>query len=248
MLYLVEDFFSIQGEGLKIGTPSIFFRFGGCNLTCSGFGCTHLGVAGCDTVYAVDKKHFVSNWQVVTADELITKVISYQENLTYKPDIVITGGEPLMYANNIDFITFLNYLNQNNHTITIETNGTFVPSFKTNAVYQKIIYALSIKLKNSGEKREKRLNTEAIKTISTFSPNSFFKFVVDQESIKQNVLNEINEIITIAPHLKVYCMPLSNSKKTIEKQQLSVIQFCLKNGFIYSDRLHIRIWDQQKGF
>jgi len=108
MLYLVEDFFSIQGEGLKIGTPSIFFRFGGCNLTCSGFGCTHLGVAGCDTVYAVDKKHFASNWQVVASDELITKVISYQKNLTYKPDIVITGGEPLIHGSTYRLLDEIN--------------------------------------------------------------------------------------------------------------------------------------------
>ena len=28
---------TIQGEGKKIGTPSIFIRFGKCNMSCQGF-------------------------------------------------------------------------------------------------------------------------------------------------------------------------------------------------------------------
>jgi 7-carboxy-7-deazaguanine synthase len=33
-----ELFYSLQGEGLYLGTPSIFLRTFGCNFTCSGFG------------------------------------------------------------------------------------------------------------------------------------------------------------------------------------------------------------------
>ena len=33
-----EIFYSIQGEGKWTGTPSVFFRTFGCNLTCAGFG------------------------------------------------------------------------------------------------------------------------------------------------------------------------------------------------------------------
>ena len=70
MIYLVEHFYSIQGEGKYLGTPSLFFRFGGCNMKCEGFGCTEtspkgVDVLGCDTVYAVDKKHFGSTWQEI---------------------------------------------------------------------------------------------------------------------------------------------------------------------------------------
>ena len=32
---VVEIFYSIQGEGHFSGHPSIFIRFGGCNLACS---------------------------------------------------------------------------------------------------------------------------------------------------------------------------------------------------------------------
>lgn len=37
-LKVAEIFYSLQGEGLFLGTPSIFLRLFGCNFTCSGFG------------------------------------------------------------------------------------------------------------------------------------------------------------------------------------------------------------------
>jgi 7-carboxy-7-deazaguanine synthase len=37
-LKVAEIFYSLQGEGLYLGTPSIFMRLFGCNFTCAGFG------------------------------------------------------------------------------------------------------------------------------------------------------------------------------------------------------------------
>ncbi len=40
-----EIFYSLQGEGLLVGTPSVFIRTSGCNLRCTY----------CDTIYAYEK-------------------------------------------------------------------------------------------------------------------------------------------------------------------------------------------------
>ena len=108
MIYLVEHFYSIKGEGRYTGTPSLFFRFGGCNMKCEGFGCQETAddgtkVLGCDTVYAVNREHFLQNWiPIKSAPELLNVLNLYE--LPNSVDIVLTGGEPLIYANEPIFI------------------------------------------------------------------------------------------------------------------------------------------------
>ncbi|MDP2077788.1 MAG: 7-carboxy-7-deazaguanine synthase QueE, partial [Sulfuricurvum sp.] len=76
---------------------------------------------------------------------------------------------------------------------------------------------------------------------------SFFKFTVDEPSLVSHIESEIDEIIAKYPNTSVYCMPLGGDKSHIEANCEAVIEFCKRRGFIYSDRLHIRIWDQNHG-
>ena len=139
MIYLVEHFYSIQGEGKYVGTPSVFFRFGGCNMKCEGFGCVEKApngdeVLGCDTVYAVNKEHFSQNWAGVNSAQELLNVLELYE-LPEAVDIVLTGGEPLIYANDPIFVEFLETLVKNGHAITFETNGSLNIDFDKHSVY-----------------------------------------------------------------------------------------------------------------
>ncbi len=251
MLYLVEHFFSIQGEGKYTGVPSLFFRFGGCNLRCEGFGCQERApngvvVTGCDTVYAVDKQNFGSSWQSIThTDELIAIMKSY--TLPKHVDIVLTGGEPLIYADNPIMADFLEYLVAQNHRVTFETNGVLAVNFTKFPVYRKCIYALSVKLSNSGEPYDRRVKPDVFIDIATHAKESFFKFTIDKAHIGSELEQEVADIVAYLPDEPVYCMPLGGSKQEIESNTEAVIEFCKHKGYRYSDRLHIRIWDQNKG-
>ncbi len=250
MIWLVEHFYSIQGEGRYIGKPSLFFRFGGCNMRCEGFGCieqTPRGdvVKGCDTVYAVERS-FSTEWTPVThTNELISVIQSY--NLPKSVDIVFTGGEPLIYANDKILVKFLEYLRTKGHRITFETNATIVPDFIKFPVFCDCIYALSVKLENSLEPRERRLKPEVIAAIATYAYESFFKFSIDKESINAALDDEIEEISSYAAELEIFCMPVGDRKKEIEKNAPPLIEYCKERGYTYSDRLHIRLWDINRG-
>jgi len=251
MFYLTEQFFSIQGEGKYAGVPSYFLRTGGCNLNCPGFGAEYEVDGevrlGCDTYFAVDR-HFSSSWEKVTSSDVLTTHLKNEfEKIGFIPDMVITGGEPLMYAKDEVFYAVVKSMVEHGVKITFETNGTIEIDFAKYPVYKACTFALSLKLANSGEPMEKRIVLSALKSVQAHAKESFLKFTIDADLVNSTALEEINEIRQILPKLDVYCMPVGESRDTIWKNDKAVFEFCMKHNFKYSDRLHIRVFDTTQG-
>lgn len=94
---IVEIFESLQGEGLNTGMPSIFVRFGKCNLACPW----------CDTHY--------NKFERWSATQIQEKVRSFSAK-----NIIITGGEPTIVPK-IEFL--LEQFKSDGYFLAIETNG-----------------------------------------------------------------------------------------------------------------------------
>ncbi|MCD6653717.1 MAG: 7-carboxy-7-deazaguanine synthase QueE [Sulfurovum sp.] len=251
MFYLTEQFFSIQGEGKYAGVPSYFLRTGGCNLNCPGFGtCYEMNGElryGCDTYFAVDAS-FAKIWQKIEqSSELIAKLKDEFQIIGYRPHVVITGGEPLLYYKDKVFYEVIEWLVSQKILVTFETNGTIEIDFKNYPAYKNCVFALSIKLTNSGESREKRINSRALRSIVSYAKESFLKFTIDARLIETTALAEINAIREILPKSDIYCMPVGESRESIVKNDKFVFYFCMAQNFRYSDRLHIRVFDTTQG-
>ncbi len=252
MFWLTERFVSIQGEGLYAGVPSYFLRIGGCNLHCAGFGVSYEVDGerrfGCDTWFAVDRS-CSNQWQgIESAKELLEEIDEEFILLGYTPHIVITGGEPLIYATDSVFYELISGLVDRGIHITFETNATIEIDFENFPAYKRVSFALSIKLSNSAEPQGRRIQPIALKKIAKYAKEYFLKFTLDKEMIESNrAIEEIREIQSILPKAEVFCMPVGESRNRIWHNDRSVFEFCIKNNFRYSDRLHIRIFDMTQG-
>jgi organic radical activating enzyme len=221
-------------------------------MKCEGFACSEEApdgtkVLGCDTVYAVNKEHFSFNWSPIHNSQELLNVLELYSLPSNPVDIVLTGGEPLIYADETLFVNFLESLVKRGHQITFETNGSLRVDFEKHPVYKKCIFALSVKLSNSNEPLSKRVKGDIIYEIASHAKEAFFKFSIDAESINLGLEEEISSITMHAPQTKIYCMPLGGNKAEVEANSEPLIEYCKEKGYNFSDRLHIRIWDQNKG-
>ncbi len=249
MLQINEIFgVTIQGEGKRIGNPSIFIRFGKCNMNCEGFGVEYETPSGikkcsCDSFYAADIA-FKDSWQ---SCESYTQIVDEVSKIlpSYKVDIVITGGEPLLYWDDEEFQKLLHYYIKKDFHITIETNGSLDIDLKHNW-QKKILFSMSVKLSNSGESLKKRINTKVLTHIINFVNKAYLKFVIDKDFLPK-AKEEIDNILKDIPTCEVYLMPLGDTAEIIDKNSLAVINMAIDCGYKYSDRLHIRVWDNKRG-
>ena len=100
-LPVVEEFYSIQGEGFHFGKAAYFLRIGGCDVGCSW----------CDTKFSWDP----SIHPLIEVDEIIKNIIACPAK-----SVVITGGEPLLF--NLDYLC--GELKNNGIETLLETSGS----------------------------------------------------------------------------------------------------------------------------
>lgn len=105
-----EVFFSLSGEGLMAGLPTIFIRVSGCNFVEEGHPCIY-----CDTPYSWHDYQGKS----LSMAEIGSEVFKYSVN-----SVLLTGGEPLS-VNPREFDMLIE--NLHGYHISVETNGSIMP-------------------------------------------------------------------------------------------------------------------------
>lgn len=101
-LPLVEEFYTIQGEGYHTGKAAYFIRIGGCDVGCSW----------CDTKFSWNP----ALHPVVPAEQIVEHVMAEPAAA-----VVVTGGEPLMVR--MDYLTTL--LKAKGIETFLETSGAY---------------------------------------------------------------------------------------------------------------------------
>jgi len=146
-----ELFYSLQGEGMFVGVPSVFLRTFGCNFTCSGFGMPRGEVSverldvnpndynsykdlplvhtGCDS-YASWDPRFKHLSPMLEVGAIVDEMQNLLPGRKFGRDkhLIITGGEPLLgwQRSYPELIDIIRNRGMDLTDITFETNGTQV--------------------------------------------------------------------------------------------------------------------------
>ncbi len=227
-----EIFYSIQGEGVLTGVPSVFVRTSGCNLRCSW----------CDTPYA--------SWQPegpeMSPEEILTEIARHPTR-----HVVVTGGEPMIAKGIREFIATLR--EQRKH-VTVETAGTVLPE---DCVVD--LASLSPKLANSTPSEEKagaawvlrheqtRLQPEVLRAWIETAVDYQLKFVISTQADLDEAHDIVAAIGLAIPPEKVLLMPEGTTLETMRSRYDLLIDACKRHGYRLSPRLHIELFGNKRG-
>jgi len=221
-----EIFRSLQGEGPSAGQPCLFVRLATCNLRCSW----------CDTRYSWDfeRYNYADEVRELSLGELLERIVASGEQR-----LVVTGGEPLIQQK------LLEPLFENlpaSLYVEVETNGTLRPlPYLRQRVDQ---WNVSPKLSNSGEPEARRFRSEALLALRQ-TERAWLKLVVGSSDDAR----EANEFVTASgwPRERVLLMPLASDTSELLRTSPVVARAVLDYGFGYSPRLHLSLFQGERG-
>ena len=224
---IAEIYKSIQGEGLLTGTPSVFVRTSGCNLRCWF----------CDTPF--------TSWRPegedLEVDEILRQVATFG-----CAHIVITGGEPMLFA---ELIPLCRGLREAGCHITIETAGTLHLPVECD------LMSISPKLANSTpsvdldatwhDRHERSRHVpDVIRRLIDEYPYQV-KFVIDQPADCDEIESYLDELPEIRD--RVLLMPQGTENEQLERTGSWLREYCAEHGYQFCPRRHIELFGFARG-
>ena len=224
---LSEIFYSIQGEGMLTGVPSVFVRTSGCNLRC----------VWCDTPY--------TSWNPEGADMPVEEILAAVRSYPAK-HAVITGGEPMIAPDIIRLTERIRHLGLH---VTIETAGTVYHPVACD------LMSISPKLENSTPREREGGKWAAQHERLRYQPDVLkqlmaeyeyqLKFVVSSQDDMPEIARMLEE--TGADRSRVVLMPEGTTPEATRERAPWLTEICKREGFRYSPRLHIDLWGNRRG-
>jgi 7-carboxy-7-deazaguanine synthase len=221
---IAEIFYSIQGEGMLAGVPSVFVRTSGCNLRCTW----------CDTPY--------TSWQPEGEDRSIDGIAD-EVNRYAAAHVVLTGGEPMIAPGIADLTRCLS------QHITIETAGTVDVDVRCGLMSISPKLANSTPHDRDGgrwaaQHERLRHQPEVLKRLIGRYPYQL-KFVINAPGDLTEVRAIVDEIK--ASHDRVLLMPEGVDPAVLQERARWLVDVCKREGFRFSPRLHIELWGNRRG-
>jgi 7-carboxy-7-deazaguanine synthase len=225
---IAEIYQSLQGEGRLTGTASVFVRASGCNLRCWF----------CDTPY--------TSWSPEGDDVSVDEIANAVEQFDC-PHVVITGGEPMLFA---EMLPLCQKLRAARRHITIETAGTlYLPVACDLMSISPKLASSTPSLERAGVWSERHERTRhAPETIRRLIDeyDHQLKFVIDTPADCEEVERYLDEFPEI-PCDYVWLMPQGVDVDQLNRTAAWLEPFCREGGFHFCPRKHIEWFGLTRG-
>ncbi len=239
-----EIFYTLQGEGISAGIPSVFVRTSGCNLQCYWCDTEYTwNWTGTPYAHAKDRldapaKHDRNQVQTrVSPTTLIEQLLAIPCR-----NIIFTGGEPLLQQDVLTKVAQSLLEKQADYEFEVETNGTIAPQSEFAAVITR--FNVSPKLANSRMSLPSRRREEVLQWFAD-SPKATFKFVASGPEDAEEIAEFQNRFGVHSRRL--FVMPEARTQDSLESNRERVFRICLEHGWRYSDRIHVAIFGDRRG-
>jgi len=240
---LGETYTCLQGEGKYIGIPHILIRVTGCRLRCQ------FSNSFCDTPYA--------SWKPEKGKYTLNDIVKFYEDNPHIKYTMITGGGPTLHPELLKELCVIG--KKYNHTITIETEGSEFVQTRGDFI------SLSPKLSNSTprpgtwmvwahrevtekdkEQHEKwRCNYDAMQQLIDYHLDYQLKPVISNEEDLVEV-KELQKILGV-PNDRVWLMPEGLVEEQLNERRRWLMELCTREGYNFTDRLHIIAYGDKRG-
>ena len=225
---IAEIYRSVQGEGFLKGAPSVFVRASGCNLRCWF----------CDTPYA--------SWRPEGHDMSVDEIVAQVEEWDTQ-HVVVTGGEPMLFA---ELIPLCDRLRAIGRHVTIETAGTLHLPVKCDLMSISPKFASSAPEAKSHShwhhrhERERHRPDVIRRLIADYQYQ--LKFVVDSSDDTDAVRSYLGEFPEINRE-RVLLMPQGTDREQLEGRSIWLKPFCEAEGLVFCPRKQIEWFGPVRG-
>ena len=220
---IAEIFYSVQGEGMLTGTPSVFVRTSGCNLRCTW----------CDTPYT----SWAPEGVAMGVTDIVAEVRRYPA-----AHVVVTGGEPMIQPEMVPLTERLRALGLH---ITIETAGTVFQPVACD------LMSISPKLSNSTPGGSFAEPHDRLRIQPTVLRELMARYEYQLKFVVENPedIAEIRALLEAldAPRERVILMPEGTEHAQLAERSQWLAEICKEEGFRFSPRLHIDLWGSRRG-
>ena len=225
---IAEIYRSVQGEGLLTGTDSVFIRTSGCNLRCWF----------CDTPY--------TSWHP-EGEDLPAAEVARQALALNADHVVITGGEPMLYA---ELIPLCRQLKAAGRHITIETAGTLYLPLECD------LMSISPKLAGSTPTQEQAGPWAQRHQRSRHVPDVIRRLLAEYPWQLKFVIDTPEDCAEVEAYLaglrgvdrsRVLLMPQGIDPAELAGKAHWLEPYCREHGLVYCPRKHIEWFGAVRG-